>query len=84
MLGQGSRTALPIFGYFMEQVLADKSLSSYRGRFPKPKQPISREYQCQTPEPIEADTLEMDSLSLDEGLELLKVEGSKKDEQFVR
>jgi penicillin-binding protein 1A len=26
-LGEGSKTALPFFGYFMEKVLADKSLS---------------------------------------------------------
>lgn len=48
-LGQGSRTALPVFGYFMEKVLADNDLSKYRARFPGPKQAISRSYQCQTP-----------------------------------
>lgn len=33
-LGQGSRTALPIFGYFMEKVLNDKQFGKYKGRFP--------------------------------------------------
>lgn len=63
-LGQGSRTALPIFGYFMEKVLADKNLAAYRGHFPKPKQPISRNYQCQTPRRIKADSTAIDSLSI--------------------
>jgi len=48
-LGEGSKTALPIFGYFMEKVLADKSLTQYRGKFPKPKEDITVPYDCQTP-----------------------------------
>ncbi len=48
-LGEGSRTALPIFGLFMEKVLADKSLTQYRGKFlTKPKEKISRDYSCHT------------------------------------
>lgn len=47
-MGQGSRTALPVFGYFMEQVLKDPALANYRGKFPKPKQPITRSYNCQS------------------------------------
>ncbi len=47
-LGEGSKTALPIFGYFMEKVLADTQLSKYRAKFPKPKQPITKNYQCQS------------------------------------
>lgn len=47
-LGQGSRTALPIYAYFMEGVLKDKSLAKYRGRFPnKPKEAIQKSYGCQ-------------------------------------
>ncbi|HPH62146.1 MAG TPA: transglycosylase domain-containing protein [Paludibacteraceae bacterium] len=45
-LGQGSRSALPIFGRFMEKVLNDKKLASYRGRFGEPKEDISKEYKC--------------------------------------
>lgn len=45
-LGQGSRTALPIFGYFMEKVMADESLKKYRDKFPEPKQQIWKQYQC--------------------------------------
>ena len=68
-LGQGSRTALPIFGYFMEKVLADKNLAAYRGQFPKPKQPISRNYQCQTPKRVEIDSTAVDSLAI-EGVDI--------------
>ena len=47
-LGQGSRTALPIFAYFMENVLADKQLTKYRAKFPSPKEKITKSYQCRT------------------------------------
>ncbi len=45
--GQGSRTALPIFGRFMEYVLNDKSLARYKGRFAEvdPSQ-VKKRYVC--------------------------------------
>ena len=62
-LGEGSKTALPIFGLFMEKVLADKSLSQYRGKFPtKPKEAISRNYSCHTYLP--PDSTKSDSIDL--------------------
>ena len=36
-LGQGSKTALPIFGEFIQNVLADKNFSKYRIKFPPAK-----------------------------------------------
>lgn len=45
--GQGSRTALPVYGYFIQQVLQDPAFSQYCVKFPKPKQTITREYNCQ-------------------------------------
>lgn len=36
-LGQGSRTALPICGYFFESVLNDPAFKEYHGKFSKPK-----------------------------------------------
>ena len=36
-LGQGSRTALPICGYFFESVLSDPNFKHYHGKFGKPK-----------------------------------------------
>ena len=35
-LGQGSRTALPITGYFMQALLADPAFKKYHGHFRKP------------------------------------------------
>lgn len=36
-LGQGSRTALPICGYFLQSVLTDPKFKQYHGKFAKPK-----------------------------------------------
>lgn len=63
-LGEGSRTALPVFGLFMEKVLKDENFKKYRGKFPtKPKEPISRSYNCHTYVP--RDTTKSDSAILD-------------------
>ena len=60
-LGEGSRTALPIFGLFMEKVLKDENFKHYRGNFPeKPKVSISRNYKCHTYVPV--DTTATDSV----------------------
>lgn len=66
-LGQGSRTALPIFASFMEKVLKDESLKQYRGKFPtKPKEKITKEYGCHTY--LKPDTTTIDS-TVTEGIE---------------
>jgi len=68
-LGEGSRTALPIFGLFMEKVLSDKTLKEYRGKFPvKPKEKISLPYDCHTI--IPPDTTLTDSTSVKEEEEI--------------
>lgn len=60
-LGEGSKTALPIFGLFMEKVLKDENFKQYRGKFPdKPKQEITRDYRCHTY--IQPDTTANDSV----------------------
>ncbi len=62
--GEGSRTALPIFGKFMEKVYRDE-LSGYTlGPFPKPTVEITRAYNCPTPV-MRTDTIETDSLGMD-------------------
>lgn len=61
-LGEGSKTALPIFGAFMEKVLADESLKEYRGHFPKPKTKIEKSYMCQTPYPKVIDSVTVDGV----------------------
>jgi penicillin-binding protein 1A len=59
-LGEGSKTALPIFGLFMEKVLKDENLKHYRGKFPtKPKETITRNYRCHTY--IKPDSTALDS-----------------------
>lgn len=80
-LGQGSRTALPVFGYFMEKVLADKHLAKeYVARFPSPKEKIERSWDCNTylPHYSDSDSLNIllgDSLLTgDEDLDLERLE----------
>lgn len=62
--GEGSRTALPIFGKFMEKVYKDPSTGYTMGPFPKAKVKITREIDCPTPR-YERDTTENDSLAVD-------------------
>jgi penicillin-binding protein 1A len=45
-LGQGSRTALPIFGYFIQSVLGDPHFKKYQQKFKKPTEDIP--YGCYT------------------------------------
>jgi penicillin-binding protein 1A len=60
--GEGSHTALPIFGRFMEKVYADPKLGYTYGPFPKPWSKISKSYNCPSPH-IAVDTAEVDSTS---------------------
>ena len=68
-LGQGSRTALPICGYFLESVLGDPDFKQYHGKFEKCKEPsISQDMylNCQyVYAPRDSDSLSVDSLALD-------------------
>ncbi|MGY3212967.1 penicillin-binding protein 1A [Mucilaginibacter sp. HD30] len=59
--GEGSHTALPIFGRFMEKVYADPKSGYTPGPFPKPWVKISKPYDCPSPR-ISVDTLAVDSL----------------------
>jgi penicillin-binding protein 1A len=60
--GEGSHTALPIFGRFMEKVYADAKSGYTYGPFPKPWVKITKEYSCPSPR-IVADTASTDSTS---------------------
>ncbi len=42
-LGQGSRTALPIFGYFVQSLFQDNRFSKYFEKFGEPKEDIGKE-----------------------------------------
>ncbi|HEY2582459.1 MAG TPA: transglycosylase domain-containing protein [Mucilaginibacter sp.] len=59
--GEGSHTALPIFGAFMEKVYADPKSGYTYGMFPKPWVKITKNYDCPSPH-IQVDSL-ADSLS---------------------
>ena len=71
-LGQGSRTALPICGYFLEAVLDDPAFKQYRVRFNKPKDDdITNDmYNCQDTYYYQADTLLSDTLEFEEDIML--------------
>ncbi|WP_345952516.1 transglycosylase domain-containing protein [Mucilaginibacter sp. PAMB04168] len=61
--GEGSHTALPIFGTFMEKVYADPKSGYTYGPFPKPWVKITKPYMCESPR-ISRDTSSVsDSLS---------------------
>ncbi|MEO8885434.1 MAG: transglycosylase domain-containing protein [Mucilaginibacter sp.] len=59
--GEGSHTALPIFGSFMERVYADPKSGYTWGHFPKPWTKITKNYDCPTPRL--RDSTETDSLA---------------------
>lgn len=75
-LGQGSKTALPIFGIFMKKVLADPTLSpKYLKCYAPPQENIDPAlYQARyVPPAEEPDSLAADSLSL-EDLDLMGID----------
>jgi penicillin-binding protein 1A len=84
-MGEGSRSALPIFGKFMQSVYTDKKLGYSPGPFPKPGIKITKEYQgCVSIGGIDAEgdstALMGDSSSIIENVERLpSVEPIKRD-----
>jgi penicillin-binding protein 1A len=71
-LGQGSRTALPICGYFFQSVLSDPNFKQYHGKFAAPKDDNIRAemyLNCQyIYAPADSDSISTDSLDF-EGIE---------------
>ncbi|WP_255478565.1 penicillin-binding protein 1A [Rufibacter sp. XAAS-G3-1] len=67
--GEGSKTALPIFGRFMEKVYREPSLGVKLGTFPKPKVKINKPYTCVTVVPRRAKVV--DTTAVDTMLEQL-------------
>lgn len=67
-LGQGSRTALPICGYFLQSVFHDPAFKHYHGKFDKPDDPdIERfMYICDSYYERKKDTLDVDSIQQEE------------------
>jgi penicillin-binding protein 1A len=65
--GEGSHTALPIFGRFMEKVYADPQSGYQPGPFPKPWVKITKEYICESPRiSVDTSSATTDSLSAPE------------------
>ncbi len=69
-LGQGSRTALPICGNFLESMLADDNFRQYHGHFGKAKDDNIRYgmYNCASYRPAENDSIDTDSIDIDESI----------------
>ena len=65
-LGQGSRTALPICGYFLQSVMKDPAFKQYHAKFDRPNDPdIERNmYICDSYYEHRRDTVNNDSLEI--------------------
>ena len=61
-LGQGSRAALPLCGYFLESVLADPNLKRYHGKYSTPANVTRSMYECSYYSSYRNDTIDVDSL----------------------
>ncbi len=64
-LGQGSRTALPICGYFLQSVMGDEKYRKYHGHFQTPTDDNIKSYMynCASYYTHEKDSLDSDSLT---------------------
>lgn len=72
-LGQGSKTALPICGYFIRSVFSDPAFQGYHGKFDKPKDEdiTSDMYGCESYyKPVVRDTVKEDSLTHEDEIQL--------------
>ena len=77
-LGQGSRTALPIGGYFVQALLSDPNFKQYHAKFGKPKDDaiLSSMYNCASYySHSKRDTLQTDSIHVEEEI-MLDEEGN--------
>lgn len=83
-LGQGSRTALPICGYFLESLLADSNFKQYRGKFDKPNDPDIERYMyiCDSYYDHSNDSTRNDSIHIiDESMDIFDEEGKPVNER---
>lgn len=63
--GEGGRTALPIYGAYMEKIYADRALGYDYGPFPKPSVKINKKYNCVSPAELRPRRAEIDSIVVD-------------------
>lgn len=66
--GEGSKTALPIYALFMEELYRHPELGVTFGKFPEPTVKINKEYKCESPRfvPAVVDSTAVDEEMLDE------------------
>lgn len=73
-LGQGSRTALPIFGYFITNVISDDHFAKYREKFAPAKENLDPSmWNCPGVYAEHPDSLAKDSLTSTEGEDMIPV-----------
>ncbi|WP_235184078.1 transglycosylase domain-containing protein [Hymenobacter sp. IS2118] len=77
--GEGGRTALPIFGKFMEKIYQDKELDYTQGEFPKPSVKISKKYNCVSPSEPRRRAAAVDTIAADNLLEQMNAGGGVPD-----
>lgn len=70
-LGQGSRTALPICGYFLQSLLSDPTFKQYHGKFDRPNDPdiTSSMYECESYYEQRRDTTNYNDSTLIDGID---------------
>ena len=72
-LGQGNRTALPIYGRFVSKYMRDTVFNCYHSKFPAPLQPIKRPYNCkQYFTPTFEDSIKVEVEEIDGELDLIE------------
>ncbi len=80
--GEGSKTALPIYAKFMEELYKRPELGVTFGKFPDATVAISKEYKCESPRfvPVEVDTATVEDV-VDEDAVLLQPEEQTDEEE---
>lgn len=74
-LGQGSRTALPIFGYFIQNVLKDERFGRYRQKFAPPRDLDASLWSCSGYYAQPNDSTDTDSIDVEMELNPASVDG---------
>ena len=63
-LGEGARTACPVYGIYMEKLYQDKETGVKMGYFPRPFVKINKPYNCRTKLKPKVDSTALDSVEI--------------------
>ena len=75
--GEGSKTALPIFGMFLEELYKHPELGYTFGKFPDPTVEITKKYKCESPRlPERTESADSTAVDIPDG-EILEGEGGE-------